>query len=88
IGSPFSPERPSFGRAPDGEDLVGGRYRAELYYGATSGDWPRNQALTYLYEDDRGRQWCIVVYFGTPFDEEPEKLATVTAIISSVQHGG
>lgn len=85
---PFAEGRPSFGRSPDGEDLVGGRYRAELYYGAPFIQWPRNQAITYLYRDERGREWCLIAYFGTPFDQAPDDLATVTAIIASIQHGG
>ncbi|MFN3336912.1 MAG: hypothetical protein ACK42I_05345, partial [Thermomicrobium sp.] len=85
---PFAESRPSFGRPPDGEDLVGGRYRAELYYGAPFSEWPPTQAITYLYQDEQGRDWCIVAYFGTPFDQAPGNLATVTAIIASIRHGG
>lgn len=88
LAPPFADRQPSFGRPPDGEDLVGGRYHAELYYGAPFTEWPRTQAITYLYKDEQGRAWCLVAYFGTPFDQDPEAVETVTAIVASIRHGG
>ncbi len=88
LAPPFADARPDFGRAPDGEDIVGRHYRAEVYYGAPFTQWPRNQAITYLYRDDQGREWCLVAYFGTPFDRDPSALATVTTVIASIRHGG
>lgn len=85
---PFAETPPSFRRPPDGEEIVGGRYRAQLYYGAPFAEWPHDQAITYLYQDDQGRDWCLVAYFGTPFDQATDTLAIVTAIVASIQHGG
>lgn len=88
VAPPFADSRPDFGRAPDDEDIVGGRYRAEVYYGAPFTQWPENQAVTYLYRDDRGREWCLVVYSGTPFDRDPSIHATVSTVIAGIRHGG
>ncbi|MDW8060839.1 MAG: hypothetical protein RMK01_12270 [Thermomicrobium sp.] len=88
IAPPFADARPSFGRPPDGEDIVGGRYRAELYYGAPFTEWPHDQAITYLYQDDSGNEWCLVAYFGTPFDQDSDALATVATIVASIVHHG
>jgi len=87
LQEPFATEPPAVGRAPEGYEMVGGRYMARLYYGAPFTDWPTDRAMFYLYTDDAGREWCLVVYFGSPFRQMPEQLSTVQAIIASIQHG-
>jgi hypothetical protein len=84
--APFADQPPDFGRPPDGEDIVGGRYHAQLYFSAPYTDWPSGQVITYLYQDDRGRQWCPIAYFGTPFEQDMEHLAMLGQIVASIQH--
>lgn len=73
---------------PAAEDVVGGTYPASLYFGAPFTDWPLGQVITYLWNGDRGRQWCLIAYFGTPFEQDQEHLATLGQIIATIRHGG
>jgi len=86
VAPPYADQPPDFGRPPDGEDIVGGRYHAQLYFSAPYTDWPSGQVITYLYQDDRGRQWCLIAYFGTPFEQDTEHLAMLGQIVASIQH--
>ena len=88
VAPPFADQPPDFGRPPDGEDVVGGRYPAQLYFSAPYTDWPMGHVITYLYEDDQGRQWCLIAYFGTPFEQDTDHLAMLGQIVASIQHPG
>jgi len=86
VAPPFADQPPDFGRPPDGEDIVGGVYDADLYFSAPYTDWPVGQVITYLYKDDHGRQWCLVAYFGTPFEQDIEHLAVLGQVLATIEH--
>jgi hypothetical protein len=86
VAPPFAEQPPDFGRPPDGEDIVGGTYHADLYFSAPYTDWPTGQVITYLYTDDSGRQWCLVAYFGTPFEQDLEHLAILGQVLATIDH--
>lgn len=86
VAPPFADQPPDFGRPPDGEDIVGGTYDATLYFSAPYTDWPTGQVITYLYTDGHGRQWCLVAYFGTPFEQDIEHLAMLGQVLATIDH--
>jgi len=87
VTPPFAEGPIDFFRPPDGEDTVGGRYVAQLYFSAPFTDWPIGQVITYLWQDERRQQWCLIAYFGTPFELDQQHLATLGQILATIQHG-
>lgn len=87
VAPPFAEGPIDFGRPPDGEDIVGSRYPARLYFSAPFTDWPTGQVITYLWEDERGQQWCLIAYFGTSFEQDQEQLTTLGQLVATIRHG-
>jgi hypothetical protein len=87
VAPPFTEGSIDLGRPPDGEDIIGGRYPAQLYFSAPFTDWPIGQVITYLWEDERGHQWCLIAYFGTSFEQDQEHLVTLGQIVATIRHG-
>jgi hypothetical protein len=87
VTPPFAEGPIDFSFPSHGVEMVGERYVAQLYFVAPFTDWPIGQVMTYLWQDERGQQWCLIAYFGTPFEQDQQHLAILGQILATIRHG-